>query len=79
MVLGKNNTTSGKKDCKEGVVFLGTTHLKCSRHLALQFFKVVWLKTQGSLKDALSFCIFSQFLTEEPAQIKALVISCLHF
>jgi len=30
-----------KKDCKEGVVLLGTTHLKCSRHLALKFFKVV--------------------------------------
>jgi len=27
-----------------GLVLLGTTPLKCSRHLALKFFKVVWLK-----------------------------------
>jgi len=62
MVLSKNNTASGNnEDCKLWVVLLGTTPLKCSPHLALKFFKVVWLKEVPAQKPGLVSGVHSQF------------------
>jgi len=55
------------------MVLLGTTPLKCSCHLALKFFKVVWLKNARFSQIVLSFCIFSQFLKVVPVQKPGLV------